>query len=196
VAVQAALEALLTQARTLADPNTRFAGHLAAWDPVIAGITAARGGDDQARAAVEQRLTERQDSPDWGKLATVLRALLRGQPAAGPSDGLDQIDTAITRRALAALSGDIQIPEQLWQALPLTSLIGAVVDAAYGDQDAANRVADALTEMGNDSDWAPLASALRRILGGDQAPALADGLNPIASAAVTTILAHLPPPSR
>jgi hypothetical protein len=34
---------------------------------------------------------------------------------------------------------------------------------------------------------------LRRILGGDRTPALADGLNPVASAAVTTILTHLPP---
>ncbi len=49
--------------------------------------------------------------------------------------------------------------------------------------------------MGNDSDGAPLASALRRILDGDRAPGLADGLNPVSSAAVTTIVSHLPPPA-
>jgi hypothetical protein len=191
--VEGALGALLTQARTLADPNAQAARHLAAWDPVIAGIIAARGGDDQARAAVEQHLAEREDSADWGKLAAVLSTLLDGQPATSPPGDLDQIDTAITRRALAALSGEIQISEQLWQAIPLTSLIGAVVDAAYGDQDTARQVTDTLTEMGTDRDWAPLASALRRILGGDRAPALADGLDPVFAAAVTTILAHLPP---
>jgi hypothetical protein len=194
--VQGAFGALLAQARTLADPNTMFAGHLAAWDPVIAGIIAARGGDDQARAAVEQHLAERQDSADWAKLAAVLRAILRailyGQHATSLPGDLDQIDTAIARRAQAALSGDIQIPEQLWQALPLIGMIGSVVDAAHGDQDAANRVADTLTEMGNNNDWAPLAGALRRILGGDRAPALADGLNPVSAAAVATILSHLP----
>jgi hypothetical protein len=193
--VQGALDALLAQARTMADPNTRFARHLAAWDPVIAGITAAANGDGQARAAVEEHLAERQDSADWGKLATVMLALLHGQPASSVPGDLDQIDTAITRRTLAGLSGDIQIPEQLWQAISLTGLIGAVVNAAYGDQAAARRVTDTLTEMDTDNDWAPLASALRRILGGDRAPALADGLNPVFAATVTTILSHLPPPS-
>ena len=195
-AIQDGLDALLARARALADPNVRFARHLAAWDPVIAGITAARGGDDQARAAVEQHLTERQDSADWGKLAAVLRALLHGEHGAGLPDDLDEIDTAITRRALAALRGDIQIPGQLWQALPLTPLIGQVVDAAYGGQDAARQVTETLTDLGNDSDWAPLASTLRRILDGDRAPGLAGGLDPVASAAVTTVLSHLPPPAQ
>ena len=192
-AIQDALDVLLTRARAQADPNVRFAGHLAAWDPVIAGITAARGGDDQARAAVEQHLAERQDSADWGKLAAVLLALLHGDHDAGLPDGLDEIDTAITRRTLAVISGDIQIPGQLWLALPLTGLISTVVDAAHGDQDAARQVTDTLTEMGSDTDWAPLASALRRILGGDRAPGLAGGLDPVFSAAVITIVSHLPP---
>ena len=162
---------------------------------MIAGITAARSGDDQARAAVDQHLTEYQDSADWGKLAAVLRALLHGDHGASLPDDLDEIDTAITRRALAALNGDIQIPGQLWQALPLTPLIRAVVAAAYGDQDAARQVTETLTELGNDSDLAPLASALRRILDGERTPGLADGLDPAFSAAVTTIVSHLPPPA-
>ena len=94
-----------------------------------------------------------------------------------------------------ALNGDIQIPGQLWQALPFTPLIGGVADAAYGDQDAARQVTEIVTELHDASGGAPLASALRRILAGDRAPALADGLDPAFSAAVTTILAHLPPPS-
>jgi hypothetical protein len=109
----------------------------------------------------------------------------------GPPGDLDRIDTAITRRALAALSGDVQISGQPWQAIPLSSLIRRVVDAAYGDRDTAREVTDTLTEMDNNN-WAPLASALRRILDGDRAPSLADGLNPVFAATVTTILAHLP----
>ena len=162
---------------------------------MIAGITAARGGDDQARAAVEQHLAERQDSADWGKLAAALRALLDSDAGASLPGDLDQIDTAIIRRAVAALSGDIQIPGQLWQALPLTGLISTVVTAAYGDQAATRQVTDTLTQLGNDKDWVLLASALRRILAGDRGPALADGLDPAFSAAVATILAHLPPPA-
>ena len=162
---------------------------------MIAGLTAARSGDDQARAAVEQQLTEYQDSADWEKLAAVLGALLHGDHGASLPEDLDQIDTAIARRALAALRGDIQIPGQLWQALPLTPLISTVVNAAYGNQDASRQVTGTLTQMGNDSDWTPLASALRRILDGDRAPGLADGLDPVGSAAVTTIMSHLPPPA-
>jgi hypothetical protein len=195
-AIQDALDVLLTQARAQADPNARFARHLAGWDPVIAGIIATRGGDDQARAAVEQHLAERQDLADWGKLAAVLRALLHSDRGVGLPDDLDEIDTAIARRALAALHGDIQIPGQLWQALLLTALIGGVVGAAYGDQDAAREVTDTLTNLGDDSDWAPLASTLRRILAGDRASGLADGLDPVDSAVVTTVLSHLPPPAQ
>jgi tetratricopeptide (TPR) repeat protein len=193
--MQEVLDALLAQARMAAQPSAQITRHLAAWDPVIAGITAAANGNDQARAAVEQHLTERQDSTDWGKLAAVLRAILHGQPGTSLPDDLDHIDIAITRRALAALSGDIQIPGQLWQALPLTELISRVVDAAYGNQDAARQVTDTLSELDTDRGWAPLASALGRILDGDRTPALADGLNPVFAAAVTTILSHLPLPA-
>ena len=47
-----------------------------------------------------------------------------------------KIDIAIARRALAGLSGDVPIPDQLWQALPLTGLIDVMVAATHGDLDA------------------------------------------------------------
>jgi hypothetical protein len=81
----------------------------------------------------------------------------------------------------------------LWQAIPITGLIGVVVRAAGGDQDAASQLTDTLTSWDNDSGLSPLAGALRRILDGGRAPALADGLDPAASAVVATILAHVPP---
>jgi hypothetical protein len=193
-AAQGALDALLTQAR--ADPNARFARYLAAWDPVIAGITAARDGDGQARADVEQHLGQYRDSADWGKLAIALRSILQGGPDVSLPSDLDDIDTAITRRAMAVLNGAIQLPGQLWQALPLTPLIGGIVAAAYGDQDATRQASDMIAALGEDSDVAPLADTLRRILNGDRAPALADGLDPAASAAVTAVLTHLPRPDR
>jgi hypothetical protein len=195
VTLQGAFDALLAQARAQADPNAHFAEHLAVWDPVIAGITATRGGDGQARVAVEQHLAEYQDSVDWKELAAALLAILHGGPDVSLPGNLDAIDTAITRRALAVLNGDIQLSGQLWQAIPLTRLIGPTVAAAYGDRAAARQVSKILATMGKDSDWAPLADALRRILDGDRAPGLADDLNPVASAAVTAILAYLPVPS-
>jgi hypothetical protein len=185
---------LLAQARTWADPDTPLPRHLAAWDPVIAGIVAAMGGDDQARAAVEEHLAERAGSADWARLAGVLGAILHGQRSL--PDDLDKIDTVITRRALAALGGDGQVPLQLWPAIMFTGLISQMVTAAYGDKAMADRLADPLARMGTDSELGPLAGALRRILDGERAPALARGLDPIPAAVVLTILFHVPPASQ
>ncbi len=183
----------LWQASALADQDTDLAGYLAAWDPVIAGIVAAAGGDDQAAAAVEQHLTARQDSADWGNLAAALRAVVHGERGDSLLAGLDRIDTGITRRALDALSGEVELPVALWQAIPITGLIGDLMRAAGGDQDAASQVTNMLTSWDRNSGLSPLAGALRRILDGERAPALADGLDPAASAVVATILSHLPP---
>ncbi len=193
-ATASALTALLGQARATTSPATPHARHLAAWDPVIAGITAARYGDDHARAAATRHLTSHLDSPDWHDLATTLSGLLADGPDTTIPDGLDAIDSAITRRAFAALHGDLRLPPGLWRAIPLTALIGRVIGAAVGDQAAAGQVSQALTDMDDDSDLASLATALRAILNGDRAPGLADGLDPASAAAITTILAHLPQP--
>ena len=191
---QQALDALLTGARAaMGQQEVDLAGYLAAWDPVIAGITAAASGDQEARAAVEQHLADRQDSANWGKLAATLRAILDGARDGDLLAGLDSIDTAITRRALAALTGEVQLPASLWAAIPMSGLIGWVMDAAYGDQEAARQVTQALAEMAKDSDLAPLVAALGRIIDGERAPSLADGLDPVESAVVTTIVFHLAP---
>jgi hypothetical protein len=180
-AAQRALDGLLAQARALAEGDADISGYLASWDPVIAGIVAAASGDHQAAAAVEQHLTASQDSADWGKLAAALRAVVHGERGDSLLAGLDRIDTAITRRALDALSGEVELPVALWQAIPVTGLIGDMMRAAGGDQDAASQVTDTLTSWDSNSGLSPLAGTLRRILDGDRAPALA------------TILSHLPP---
>jgi hypothetical protein len=49
--------------------------------------------------------------------------------------------------------------------------------------------------MGKNSDLAPLAAALGRIVDGERDPSLADGLDQVDSAVVTTILSHLAAPA-
>jgi hypothetical protein len=71
-----------------------------------------------------------------------------------------------------------------------------MVNAAWGDQATAGQLAQALIRMGADSELAPLAGALRRILAGERAPALARNLDPVSAAVVITILFHLPPASQ
>jgi len=192
-AIQEMLDALLGEARTWADPDTPLARHLASWDPVIAGIIAARTGDEQARLAVEQRLAECTGSADWARLAGALSAILHGRRDTSVLEGLSKIDTAIAGRALAALSGEVPVPSQLWPAIPFTGLISRVVNAAYGDRATADQLTPAFIRMGTDSDLAPMGSALRRILDGERAPGLARDLDPVSAAVVITILLHLPP---
>ncbi|HEX6933996.1 MAG TPA: hypothetical protein VF162_17775 [Streptosporangiaceae bacterium] len=192
-AIQNALDVLLTQASAYADQGLGVAGYLAAWDPVIAGLSAAATGNDQAAAVVEQHLTERQASADWGKLAVVLRAILAGEHDTRVPEGLDYIDRTIARRAQAALNGDIEVPPDLWPAIPFGALMGAVVDAGYGDEDAAHRAATILARLGDDENLAPMGMVLHRIVDGERAPSLAEGLDAVSSAVVTTILSHLPP---
>jgi hypothetical protein len=193
-AAGATLDELLDQARRWADPDTPLPRHFASWDPVIAGIIAARDGDEQARAAVDEHLAERMDSADWGRLAGVLSAMLAG--STGLPGDLDKIDTAVAGRALAALRGEAEVPRQLWPAIPFTPLIGRMVSAAWGDQDTAGQLTPALLRMAADSELGSLGRALLRILDGERAPALARNLGPVQAAVVITILFHLPPASQ
>jgi hypothetical protein len=175
-----------------ANPDTPLPRHFASWDPVIAGIIAARDGNDDARAAVEEHLADRMDSPDWSRLAAVLRDILDAGAGASIPGDLGDIDAAITHRALAALTGDT-VPFQLWPAIEFTGLIGRMVSAATGDAGSADQMAGVLARMDADAELAPLAGVLRRILNGERAPALARGLDPVAATIVIAVLFHVPP---
>jgi hypothetical protein len=195
-AIQDTLDTLLDQARTWADPDTPLPRHFASWDPVIAGLIAARDGNEQARAAVEEHLAERAQSADWAELVRTFSAILNGEDDTGLLDGLGKIDTAITTRALGALGGDGQVPSQLWPAILFAPLIGRMVSATWGDKETASQLTPQLTRMETDVELAPLGDALLRILDGERAPALARGLDPVSAAVVITVLFHLPPASQ
>ena len=112
-----------------ANRRSTLAGYLAAWDPVIAGITSAADGDQQAREAVEQHLTHRQDSADWGKLAGTLRAILYGARDGEPAEGTRRRSTP---RSPAAPSPPywrrFNSPRLLWAAIPMSGLFGRVIE--------------------------------------------------------------------
>lgn len=105
---QAAAAAL---ARILEDASARPAGqddsigqHLQEWQPVIAGIVGAAGGDQQAAEALAPFLDQAAQSQDWAALAAVLRRIVDGERDAGLLDGLDEIDTAIAGEILTRLT--------------------------------------------------------------------------------------------
>jgi hypothetical protein len=80
--------------------------HLQAWEPVIAAMQAAAGGDRAAAAAAEIApvLDELAQRPDWAALVSVLRRILDGDRSNSLLDGLDPIDTAIAGEVLARLT--------------------------------------------------------------------------------------------
>jgi hypothetical protein len=143
-------------------------------------------------AVPDAELDHYQDSADWGALVAALRRLRAGETGRDLLTGLDDIDTAIVTRALDARAGTIAIPAALWATMDIGPLLGDLVAAAGGDTGAAVRADQGLQVMADDADLAPLADALRRVLGGDRDPGLAGGLdNPVERAVVESVLGHI-----
>ncbi|MGC4819797.1 hypothetical protein [Micromonospora sp. DT63] len=196
---QAALDEVLRLARSLPpEEEADLQRHLTWWEPVIAALIAAEGGDPDAAAALDQALTARGEQSDWRQLAEVLRRIHAGDhtPAL---DGLDPIDTAIVRRLLDALAGEVTVDLDAWHTLTnneekwLDALMDVTVAAASGDPDATAQLTPVLDDLAADPEGAAFAAVLHRILAGDRDPTLLDGLDPDTAAVVTAILDRLTP---
>jgi tetratricopeptide (TPR) repeat protein len=185
---------------------------VAGWDPVLSALHTSLHHDDAdtrqaATAALDQTLTARGDQPDWQHLVAVLRRIRAGERDPDTlTHGLDTTDTTITRRALNILTGRIIINPDTWHALTtgpagtedesspaLGDFIAAVVDAARGDTQAPDTVMPVLDQMDADPDWAPVASAIRRVIAGDHTPPLGQ-LNADHATLLTTIFERLATP--
>jgi hypothetical protein len=73
-------------------------------------------------------------------------------------------------------------------------VIAATVAAAGGDSDAAAQLTPVLDQLAQDQDWAMLAAALRRIIGGDRDGSLPQSLDPIGTVITGRILTRLAQP--
>ncbi|SDL49813.1 CHAT domain-containing protein [Geodermatophilus siccatus] len=203
---QAALEEIIHTARTLpADQAVDIQPHLDRWEPVLAAILAATGGDQTARQEVTGFLDGLPDDSDWAALAGVLRRILAGErdPAA-LLPGLDAVDTAIVIRLLDALAGRVQLQPPDAEPAPSSEdpvdqwepVLAAIVAATAGDQPAQQEVTEFLDNLPDDSDWAALAGVLRRILAGERDPqTLLPGLDAVDTTIVTRLLDSLARPS-
>jgi hypothetical protein len=185
------LGGLLTRVRELAAaPPTLNPRILAAWDPVIAALLAAIGGDTQAAAALDTELERFQDSPDWGALVAALSRVRAGDSDDDILAGLDDTDAAIVTRALGARDGKMDFPAALWGATGLRWWLADVVAGALGDEAAAARVREVIEEAAKDPGAAPLADVFGRILDGERDPALGTGLDDPAMRAVVAMVLH------
>lgn len=180
---QAALDEVLRLAREtpLADiPG--MASHIAAWEPVISALVAARNGNRAAAHRLEVALSARAEMPDWRALSRALQRLAAGEAHGTPGE-LDAIDRAIYARALDASAGRVNVAPDAWEVLSDVSLedalmtVAAAVVAAVGGDDAGRDEVELVTrEMEDIPDLRPLARVLRRILDGERSTSLLDGL--------------------
>ncbi|WP_346619588.1 AAA family ATPase [Blastococcus montanus] len=195
---QAALDEILYTARTMpSDQAFDVQKHLDRWEPRLAAIVAAAGGDQAARDQVEQLLDRLADTEDWAALTGALRRILAGER--DPETllaGLDAVDTAITTRLLDALAGRIQLITSSQPAPSTEELISrwkpvlaGIVAATSGDQAARDQVEQLLDQLADTEAWAALTGVLRRILAGERNPeALLVGLDPTDTAITTRLL--------
>jgi hypothetical protein len=190
---QRALDFLASRVRARATAPPRMAPILATWDPAIAGLHAAEKGDAQATAAGNELdeyldLHEQHAAP----LVTAFRQIRAGQRDPAMLAQQDITYTAVIRRALDALDGKVAIPEDLWRAMPLSGLLGAVVAAAIGDKSGlATRVRKNLEELRGHPGLAALSRRLEQVLDGDRDNRLSADLDPLDRAIVTTVLTHI-----
>lgn len=181
-------------------------GHLEQWEPVISSLVAADRGDIFAEQALDLVLTSLGEHSDWKQLVAVLRRIRAGERDPALARGLDPIDTAVIRRALAALAGTVRVDAGAWrtgvpaispryQDQQLAALAEATVAAAKGDRDAGDALQPLLQALAAHPDWAPLGAVVQRILAGDRDPALRHALaNSAAATAVSRILNQLTEP--
>ncbi|MFI6564043.1 CHAT domain-containing protein [Streptomyces sp. NPDC050534] len=128
---QAAMDEVLALARAIpAEQVLNVPRHLRAWEPVISALVAtvdsprnkngAPGGAEgaqhqQAAAFLDKALDECAKTSDWADLTAVMRRVRAGdRDRAALAAGLDEIDTAILARTLAALDDSDPVDPTLW----------------------------------------------------------------------------------
>jgi hypothetical protein len=198
---QAALDQVLDEALARAR-DTKFrgaagdaylAGRLACWDPVIAAILAARAGDAQAHAELDECLAHIDDWSSWSRLRDVLKRIRDGGHLTAPA-GLDPLDIAIVLRALEALAGRTTIPAELWPFISIRELLGVLVEALLRhDQSSARECAEGLARLAERKGVTGLAGPLRSVVSGNYDPELARDLAPAGHAVLATVLTHIVP---
>ncbi|MCO5996344.1 CHAT domain-containing protein [Actinoallomurus rhizosphaericola] len=165
----------------------------AAWDPVIAGLVAAvRDDDPVADALLRDTLAEAERSEDWHPLAQRVWRVRAGARGPEVMDGLDPVETAVVRRAIGALNGEVEIPRELWRVMWWGGLLGGLVAACRGQREMAEETRHRLALLAQEPGWAAVAEVLQRILSGARGSALAASLaDPVDRAVVATVLHHV-----
>jgi hypothetical protein len=159
------------------------------WDPVFAGIVAARQGNITTARAVAQRLPTYATGQNWSQFSQALNHIFRQSREATPIP-LDLTDQILLRRCTDALDGTVHIPPELAQAIPIAGELSRVLLASQNNEPSSN-LARALESIAKYEQWHQLVKPLRSILSGNRAPEITAGLTPANTMIISTLLSHL-----
>ena len=170
-----------------------FARHRMEWDPVFAGIIAARKGDASAARLVSLRLRIYAADASWSHFSQALGDILYQRPEAAAATSLDFIDQTLLRRCKDGLDGNVHIMPELIYAIPIAGELERFLEAAQNNQPTST-LARTLEQLAEHEPWRQLPGPLRRILAGDRDPDMTAGLTPGNAAIISTLLGHLAAP--
>lgn len=167
-----------------------WARHRMEWDPVFAGIVAARQGNIIAAQAVTQRLPVYATDQSWSQLSQALNRIFRQASESAAAKPLDVIDQILLRRCTDALDGTVHISPELAQAIPIAGELSRVLYAAQNNEPSSD-LARALESIAEYEQWRQLVKPLRSILSGNRAPEITADLTPANTVIISTLLGHL-----
>ena len=186
-----ALSRLLRRARDSQRQHfDEWARHRMEWDPVFAGIVAARQGDITAARAVAQRLPIYATDQSWSQFSEALRHIFHQNPEAATAIPLDLADQILLRRCTDAMDGSVHIPPELAQAIPIAGQLSRVLHAAQNNEPSSN-LARALEKIAEYEQWHQLVKPLRSILSGNRSPEITADLTPANTVVISTLLSYL-----
>jgi tetratricopeptide (TPR) repeat protein len=192
-----AMASVMAEARALSAVVVNVRDHLDRWEPSIAGVVAAAGGDQRARAAVDAMLDDIAETEDWAALTRALRRVLAGERGfEALTNGLDNVDTAVVRRTLDVLAGRAALTATADEILAHYSeprvMLPEFLAAVSGESAARSKVEASLTKLSEQVARRPMAHALRAILQGDREYArLRAGVDESDAEIIEVILAEL-----
>jgi tetratricopeptide (TPR) repeat protein len=170
-----------------------LAQHRMEWDPVFAGMVAARQGDAMAALLVRARLRIYATDRDWANFSRALEHMLYQRDELAAAMSLDPEDQVFLRRCRDALDDALHIPSELAQAIPIAGELSRFLHAVQNDEPS-SVLARMLEKLGEQENWNELLTPLRRILAGDRDPEMTSGLTSANAVIVSQLLGHLAEP--
>lgn len=149
------------------------------WEPAVAAMVAAIGGDPRAAAALSEHLSVRELAPEWSQLVDALRRLLGGERDAGALlAGLHPVDAAVLTSTLDALAGRYQPRATVAELEAVTrdarqrhqKFLEMAIAAARGDLVARDRLREWAEALNHEDGQHDLTAAVLAVVDGAREP--------------------------